>query len=48
LIDALRPIAAARGAHVIFVQAERGDKPAIALYSKLGTREDVVSFEIEV
>lgn len=48
LIDALRPIAAARSAHVIFVQAERGDEPAIALYSKLGTREDVVSFNIEI
>lgn len=48
LIEALRPIAAARGAHVIFIQAELGDEPAIALYSKLGRREDVVSFDVEV
>ena len=48
LIDALREIAADRGAHVIFIQAELGDEPAIALYSKLGTREDIVSFNIAV
>src|SRR5690554_3148638 len=36
LIEALKPIAAARGACVIFVQADHGDDPAIALYSKLG------------
>ena len=41
-----RHIAAERGAWVIFVQADRGDDPAIALYSKLGTREDVLHFDI--
>ena len=40
LIQELRKIAAARGAYVIFVQAEVGDGPAIALYTKLGARED--------
>ena len=48
LINELREIAATRGAFVIFVQADRGDAPAIALYSKLGTREDVLHFDITV
>lgn len=46
LIRDLQAIAAARGAYVIFVQADRGDAPAIALYTKLGTREDVLHFDI--
>jgi aminoglycoside 3-N-acetyltransferase I len=46
MIDALRPIAASRGAWVIFVQADHGDNPAIALYEKLGTREEVLHFDI--
>lgn len=48
LIDALRGIAAARGAEVIFVQADYGDDPAVALYQKLGTREEVMHFDITV
>jgi aminoglycoside 3-N-acetyltransferase I len=48
LIEALKPIAAAAGAYVIFVQADHGDDPAIALYSKLGIREDVMHFDIAV
>ncbi|MEW4570451.1 AAC(3)-I family aminoglycoside N-acetyltransferase [Tautonia sp. JC769] len=46
LIDRLRGIAVERGAWVVFVQADRGDEPAIALYSKLGRREDVLHFDI--
>ena len=46
LIEELRRIATARGAYVIFVQADLVDAPAIALYSKLGTREDVLHFDI--
>ena len=46
LIDRLREIARKRGAYVIFVQADHVDPPAIALYSKLGTREDVLHFDI--
>lgn len=46
LIEHLKPLARARGAHVIFVQADRTDDPAIALYSKLGIREDVLHFDI--
>ena len=48
LIRGLQPIAKARGAHVIFVQADRGDGPAIALYESLGKREDVLNFDIDV
>lgn len=48
LIEALQGIAAARGAYVIFVQADPGDDPAIALYTKLGVREDVLHFDIAV
>lgn len=33
-------------AYVIFVQADKGDAPAIALYTKLGRREDVLHFDI--
>lgn len=48
LIDELTKIAAARGAYVVFVQADLGDEPAIALYTKLGVREDVLHFDIAV
>ena len=48
LIGALRPIARELGAWVIYVQADYGDDPAIALYTKLGTREDVMHFDIPV
>jgi ribosomal protein S18 acetylase RimI-like enzyme len=46
MIDTLRHIAAQRGIYVIFVQADHGDDPAIALYTKLGVREDVLHFDI--
>lgn len=46
LIAALQREAAARDAWVIYVQADHGDDPAIALYTKLGTREDVLHFDI--
>ncbi len=46
LIAELQGIAAAFGAWVIYVQADYGDEPAIALYEKLGTREDVMHFDI--
>jgi aminoglycoside 3-N-acetyltransferase I len=46
LIERLKAIAAARGAYVIFVQADHIDAPAIALYTKLGVREDVLHFDI--
>lgn len=46
LIMRLQEIAVARGAWVIYVQADYGDEPAIALYTKLGQREDVMHFDI--
>jgi aminoglycoside 3-N-acetyltransferase I len=48
LIQELKKIAAARVAYVIFVQADRGDAPAIAFYTKLGVREHVLHFDIAV
>lgn len=50
LIEELKKIGAARGAYVIFVQADTAieDEPAIALYTKLGVREDVLHFDIPV
>ena len=48
LIDSLQIIARIAGAWVIYVQADYGDGPAVALYTKLGTREDVMHFDIAV
>lgn len=48
LIERLREIAAERGAWVVYVQADYGDDPAIALYEKLGEREEVLHFDIPV
>ncbi|MCP1677058.1 aminoglycoside 3-N-acetyltransferase I [Natronocella acetinitrilica] len=50
LIEALKAVAAKRGAYVIFVQADTGveDEPSIALYSKLGRREEVLHFDIPI
>jgi ribosomal protein S18 acetylase RimI-like enzyme len=48
LIQRLQRVAAERGAYVIYVQADLGDAPAIALYTKLGVREDVLHFDIDV
>lgn len=48
LIRTLGTVAKARGAYVMFVQADRTDPPAIRLYESLGTREDVHHFDISV
>jgi aminoglycoside 3-N-acetyltransferase I len=48
LINALKPIARAKGAWAIFVQADPPDAPAVALYEKLGVREEVLHFDIDV
>lgn len=48
LIEELKPIAKSRGAWVIFVQADYIDEPAVNLYTKLGTREDVLHFDIPI
>ena len=46
LIERLREMAEERGAWVIFVQADRDDAPAVALYESLGKREEVLHFDI--
>jgi aminoglycoside 3-N-acetyltransferase I len=46
LINSIKRIAQQRGIYVIFVQADYGDDPAVALYTKLGTREDVMHYDI--
>ena len=48
LIEALQPIARDKGAWVIYVQADPPDAPAVALYDKLGVREEVYHFDISV
>jgi len=48
LIRELTALAASRGAYVVYVQADYVDPPAIALYSKLGQREEVLHFDIPV
>lgn len=46
MIRKLQSLAVELGAWVIFVQADYGDDPAIGLYTKLGTREEVLHFDI--
>lgn len=46
MIEELKRLATARGIYVIYVQADYGDDPAVALYTKLGIREDVMHFDI--
>ncbi|MEO0380966.1 MAG: AAC(3)-I family aminoglycoside N-acetyltransferase [Pseudomonadota bacterium] len=48
LIQNLQKIASEIGAEVIFVQADHGDDPAIALYESLGVGADVMHFDIKV
>jgi aminoglycoside 3-N-acetyltransferase I len=47
MIGYLQQLATKQGAWVIYVQADYGDDPAISLYTKLGTREDVLHFDIK-
>lgn len=48
LIETLKLEATRRSAYVIYVQADYGDEPAIALYTRLGVCEDVMHFDIAV
>jgi aminoglycoside 3-N-acetyltransferase I len=48
LIRELCAIARDRGAYVVYVQADLADDPAIALYTRLGTREEVLHFDIPI
>ena len=47
LINELRRMARDRGTCFIYVQADKVDDAAIALYESPGTREDVFHFDIE-
>lgn len=47
LIGHVASLARERKAWVVYIQADRGDAPAIALYSKLGRGEKVLHFDIE-
>ena len=46
IVEKLKEIAASRGIYAVFVQADLDDEPAIALYTALGNREDVLHFDI--
>jgi len=46
LIEETRAIARAAGGWAVFVQADYGDEAAIALYTRLGRREDVIHFDV--
>ncbi len=48
LIRHLCEFAADNAGWVVYVQADRGDAPAIALYNKLGLQEQVLHFDIPV
>jgi aminoglycoside 3-N-acetyltransferase I len=48
LIERVKAVARETAAWVIFVQADPPDGPAVALYDKLGTREEVLHFDISV
>jgi len=48
LIRELARIARKIRAYVIYVQADRGDEPAVRLYESLGKREEVFHFDIDV
>ena len=45
LIQRVRQLASDRGAWTVYVQADVGDGPAVALYSGIGTREEVLHFD---
>lgn len=48
LINETRRIAKDRDGWVVMIQADYGDEPAISLYSKLGKREEILHFDIDV
>jgi aminoglycoside 3-N-acetyltransferase I len=47
MIREVQKVSRAKGAYVVFVQADYEDEPAVALYTKLGVREDVLHFDIK-
>ena len=48
LINELKKVAKEKKAYVIYVQADYGDDPAIALYESMGVKEEVMHFDIPI
>lgn len=48
LITWLQSYASTINAWVVYVQADPPDEPAVALYDKLGTREEVYHFDLPI
>ncbi len=48
MITELQRLGSVHGAYAIFVQADYGDDPAIAMYTKVGVREEVLHFDIAI
>ncbi len=48
LLQEMKRVAKERGGWVIMIQADHEDEPAIALYTKLGVREDAAHFDLPV
>lgn len=48
LLEESKRVARERGAWVVYVQADPEDAPAVALYTKLGRREDVFHFDLDL
>lgn len=46
MIREVQKVGKVKGAYVVFVQADYADAPAVALYTKLGVREEVLHFDI--
>ncbi len=46
LIREVQRVSRVKGGYVVFVQADYVDEPAVALYTRLGTREDVLHFDL--
>jgi aminoglycoside 3-N-acetyltransferase I len=47
-LEELGRVVRERGIYVVFVQADYGDDAAIALYTKRGTREEVLHFDLDL
>jgi aminoglycoside 3-N-acetyltransferase I len=47
LIAEMHRVCEHKGVYVAFVQADYGDDAAVALYTKLGHREDVMHFDLD-
>jgi len=48
LLMEMKRVAKERGGWVVMIQADHEDEPAVALYTKLGVREDAAHFDLVV